>query len=109
MVAAEETGERGGWESRWSLLALPLLAALPLLLPPIPPLIDVPGHMGRYKIALDLGQSPPLQAFYEFHWALVPNLGADLLVVPLAALFGLEPAVQIVALGIPALTVAAVL
>jgi hypothetical protein len=106
MAAGEETGARAWWESRWFLIALPLLAALPLLFPSIPPLIDLPGHMGRYKIALDLAQSPTLQAFYEFRWALVPNLGADLLVVPLAALFGLEPAVKIVALLIPALTMA---
>jgi hypothetical protein len=106
MAAREESGERGWWENRWLLLALPLLAALPMLLPSIPPLIDVPGHMGRYKIALDLAQSPTLQAFYQFRWALVPNLGADLLVVPLAALFGLEPAVKIVTLLIPALTMA---
>jgi hypothetical protein len=102
----EGSAQRGWWESAWFLLALPLLAALPMALPSIPPLIDVPGHMGRYKIALDLAQSPTLQAFYEFCWALVPNLGADLLVVPLAALFGLESAVKIVALLIPVFTMA---
>jgi hypothetical protein len=108
MTTAVETGSpvRGWWENRWFLLALPLIAALPLLLPSLPPLIDLPGHMGRYRIALDLAQSPTLQTFYEFRWALVPNLGADLLVVPLAVLFGLEPAVKIVALLIPALTMA---
>ena len=104
MSEAEETATRGWWETRWFLLALPLLAALPLLLPSLPPLIDLPGHTGRYKIAMDLADSPTLQAFYAFRWALVPNLGADLLVMPLAALFGLEPAVKIVALLIPALT-----
>ncbi|HEY0149380.1 MAG TPA: hypothetical protein VGB70_10300 [Allosphingosinicella sp.] len=112
MTAGEAIGAPGRetphvwWERRAFLLLLPLLAALPLLLPALPPLTDLPGHMGRYKIALDLSQSPALQQFYEFRWALVPNLGADLLVVPLAAVFGLEGATKIVAMLIPALTTA---
>ena len=106
MAAAPDSGAPGWWESRWLPAVLPLLAALPLLLPSVPPLTDLPGHMGRYKIALDLAGSPTLQGFYEFRWALVPNLGADLLVIPLAALFGLEGAVKIVAMLIPALTMA---
>ncbi|HEX9953811.1 MAG TPA: hypothetical protein VGB48_01170 [Allosphingosinicella sp.] len=109
MAAAEESAPRdeeapAWWQRRVFLFLLPLLAALPLLLPAAPPLTDLPGHMGRYKIALDLAGSPTLQQFYDFRWALVPNLGADLLVVPLAALFGLEAATKIVALLIPALT-----
>ena len=94
------------WERRWFLALLPLLVALPLVFPPLPPLIDLPGHMGRYKIALDLAESPLLQQFYEFRWSLVPNLGADLLVVPIAALVGIETATKIIALLIPALTMA---
>ncbi|HEY7809473.1 MAG TPA: hypothetical protein VIA98_03725 [Allosphingosinicella sp.] len=109
MAAPEESAPREGeepawWQRRAFVFLLPLLAALPLLLPALPPLTDLPGHMGRYRIALDLAGSPTLQQFYHFRWALVPNLGADLLVVPLAALFGLEAATKIVALLIPALT-----
>jgi hypothetical protein len=42
---------------------LVLLCALPLLWPDIPPLVDLPGHMGRYRVQLDLANSPELQAF----------------------------------------------
>ena len=35
------------WERRATVVALALLAAVPLLWPTIPPLNDVPGHLGR--------------------------------------------------------------
>ena len=63
-----------------------LLAFVPLLYPPIPPLVDLPGHMGRFHVQMELAHSPLLQRYYEYHWALVGNLGVDLLVIPLALL-----------------------
>jgi hypothetical protein len=62
--------------------------------------------MGRYAIAGSLGSETPLAAFYEYRWALVPNLGVDLLVVPLASLIGVEAATKLVVLLIPPLTLA---
>ena len=100
-MAASEAHWLERW--RWQFL-LALFLSLPLLWPAIPPLTDLPGHMGRYKVQLDLASSPALQGFYDFHWQLIGNLGLDLLVVPLAALFGLELAVKLVVLAIPALT-----
>lgn len=97
---------RAWWESPWLLLTLVLASALPLLWPEVPPLVDVPGHMGRYKVQIDLEHSAELQRFYRFEWALIGNLGVDLLAVPLSKLMGLEAAVKLVALMIPPLTVA---
>ena len=94
------------WEQRRAVAALALLAALPLLWPDIPPLVDLPGHMGRYRVQLELGGSPFLRDFYGFEWALIGNLGVDLLVVPLAKLLGLEAAVKLIVLAIPPMTVA---
>jgi hypothetical protein len=37
--------------------------------------------MGRYKVQLDIGSSPHLTSFYGFEWALIGNLGVDLLVI----------------------------
>ena len=65
-----------------------LLAFVPLLYPQIPPLVDIGGHMGRYKVAVDLAGSPILQQWFSFHWLPIGNLGVDLLVVPLAKLIG---------------------
>jgi hypothetical protein len=94
------------WERRWFVALIVLLSTVPLLWPDVPPLLDLPGHMGRYRVQLDLAESEALQAFYAFEWALIGNLGVDLLVQLLAPLIGLEPAVKAIVVAIPALTVA---
>ena len=94
------------WERKWLLAALVLASAVPLLWPNVPPLVDLPGHLGRYHVQMNIAESAALQRFYEFEWALIGNLGVDLLVVPLAALIGLEPAVKLITLLIPPMTVA---
>ena len=62
--------------------------------------------MGRYRVELDLGHSPWLQDYYGYHWAAIGNLGVDLLMMLLGPLIGLEPAVKLIVLAIPPLTVA---
>ncbi len=93
------------WQTRRFAPAAMLLAALPLLWPDVPPLTDLPGHVGRYRTMLD-GGTGPLGQWYAFRWALVGNLGVDVLVRLLAPAIGLEPAVKAIVLAIPALTVA---
>jgi hypothetical protein len=70
----------------------------------VPPLVDLFGHMGRYRVELDLNHSPWLGQYYDYHWAAIGNLGVDLLIIPLGKLFGLEPAVKLIVLLIPPLT-----
>ena len=98
--------ERGFWERPGFLLALVLLSAVPLLWPTVPPLVDLPGHMGRYRVQLDIDSYPPLADWYDFEWQLIANLGIDLLVIPLAPLFGLQLAVKLIVVTIPAMTAA---
>jgi len=98
--------ERGFWEQRWFLVALVLATAVPLVWPDVPPFVDLPGHMGRYRIQLDLQSSPWLQQFFGFEWDLIGNLGVDLLVMPLSQVFGLELAVKLIVLAIPPMTAA---
>lgn len=100
---------RPWWETRAFVVAMVLLAAVPLLYPPVPPLVDLLGHMGRYKVQLDLEQSAYLQQYYDFRWSLMGNLGVDLLVALLAPLLGLEPAVKLIVIAIPMATVAGML
>src|SRR4051794_27974397 len=83
--------------------AFVLLRMVPLLYPPIPPLVDMFGHLGRYRVEL-AGPNSPLNHFYSYRWAAIGNLGVDLLVVPLAPLIGLEPAVKLIVILIPPLT-----
>src|SRR5215208_672292 len=94
------------WESRRLAAALIVLAAVPLLYPPVPPMVDLLGHMGRYRVELDLATSPWLKLYYGYHWAAIGNLGVDALVKLLGPLIGLEPAVKLIVLAIPPLTVA---
>ncbi len=96
------------WSTRAFAYALILVAALPLLWPPIPPLVDLPGHMGRYAIQL-ADPASPLHKWYEFNWGVIGNLGIDLLVMPLGKIFGLELAVKLIVMLIPPLTVAGML
>lgn len=97
---------RPWWESRLCLALVIVATMIPLLYPPIPPLVDLFGHMGRYRVELDLNQSPFLQRYYDYHWAAIGNLGVDLLIIPLGKLFGLEPAVKLIMIAIPPLTAA---
>lgn len=97
------------WQTRWFVLAAALFAIVPLLWPDIPPLVDLPGHMGRYRVQLSDGAYPWLGQWYNFQWSLIGNLGVDLLVIPLSKVFGLELAVKLIVIAIPALTVTGLL
>ena len=90
---------RPWWETRGFVIALMVLAILPLVVPEVPPMVDLPGHMGRYRIAL--GGSPLLDRYYSFHWLLSGNVGGDLVMVPLSRLLGVEVATKLVVMAIP--------
>jgi len=93
------------WETRWFALAAILASCVPLLAPGLPPLADLPGHIGRYHIAAGIGDSADLQRHWSFHWGLVGNLGVDLIVQFLAPVMGAEAAAKLVVLLIPPLWV----
>ncbi|WP_294189937.1 hypothetical protein [uncultured Sphingomonas sp.] len=97
------------WQTRWFVVAAALIACVPLIWPDIPPIVDLPGHMGRYRVQLDRGAHAWLADWYTFRWSLIGNLGVDLLIEPLAPIIGLEPAVKLIVMAIPALTVAGLL
>lgn len=97
---------RPWWETRAFVGFLIVAAMVPLIFPPVPPLVDLFGHLGRYRVELDLGSSPWLQRYFTFQWSLMGNLGIDLLIIPLAKLVGLEFGAKLLVLSIPPLTVA---
>ncbi|WP_375286176.1 hypothetical protein [Sphingomonas sp.] len=96
---------RRWWETRGYALAAILASAIPLLWPALPPLADLPGHIGRYHIAANLARSADLQRHWLFEWGLVGNLGVDLLVQALAPLLPAERAAKLMVLLIPPLWV----
>jgi hypothetical protein len=109
LAASPKGAPRPWWEGRPFVVAMILLAFVPFLWPSIPPVVDIGGHMGRYKVATDLSTSPYLHQWFQFRWLPIGNLGVDLLVVPLAKLIGVEPATKLIVMSIPPLTVAGML
>jgi hypothetical protein len=105
-AARARADQAGWWEQPWVVVAVVLLTMVPLLYPPIPSLVDLLGHMGRYRVELDLDHSLYLQRYFDYRWAAIGNLGVDLLVKALGPITGLEPAVKLVVLAIPPLTAA---
>jgi hypothetical protein len=104
-ATAKVGGERHSWWESRPFLALVVFATMiPLLYPPTPPLVDLFGHMGRYRVELDIHHSPWLQQYFAYHWAAIGNLGVDLLVLVLGPVLGLEAAVKLIVLAIPPLT-----
>jgi hypothetical protein len=94
----------GRREALWLALALALVSCLPVLVAVRPQMSDFPSHLARYHVMLDGGASEWLRQYYSFTWRWSGNLGADLLIWPLAKIFGLESAAKLIAAIIPPLT-----
>jgi hypothetical protein len=108
-LAAYLVARPARWEGILLGLALALIACLPVLVATYPQMVDYPAHLARYYVMLERGGNEFLQRYYDFHWKWSGNLGADLLVHPLAALFGLEAAGRIIAGLVPLLTALGIL
>ncbi len=88
----------------WIGIVLALFASLPGIVAWAPQMTDYPSHLAGYRVMLDHGRDPFLTWYFLFHWEWTGNLGAELLMVLLAPLFGLELAGRIIVILIPALT-----
>jgi hypothetical protein len=95
-------GPRDAWF--WAAVLLAFLATLPPLITNYPMMTDYPAHLARWRVMLEHGSNPVLDGYYGFRWAWSGNLGADILIFPLAALFGLETGGKIILVMIPLLT-----
>ena len=94
MTARRGSGNLAGL----AVLCLVLLA--PLLMVDVPPLLDYPNHLARLFVLARGGSDPILAAFYRPHWAIIPNLGLDLLVPPLIRVFPVRDVGRAVAGGV---------
>lgn len=92
------------WNRGWLIAAAALVAAVPLLWPTIPPLLDLPSHMANYRVALDLDRSPELRRYFDFEWQVIGNLGVNLLMAPIGGMLGVELGAKLIVIMIPVLT-----
>lgn len=65
-------------------LAIFLLALLPLLVPPVLPTVDYYDHIARYYVLAHIDLDPFLAQNYAPRWAILPNIGMDVLGAALA-------------------------
>ena len=89
-------------------IGLSLGASMPLLNTPIPPLTDVPGHIGRFAVQIAPTGSGVLR-YFSFHWSLVLNLAVDLVVQGLHGWLGLFSTVWLVCAATVSLTTLGIL
>ena len=85
---------RPGSDRSLAVVVFALLAAasfLPVLLTPIPAMVDYPNHLARMYILSQHG-TPDANPYYEVAWALYPNLAMDLLIPQMARLISVENA-----------------
>lgn len=73
---------------------LAVVSFLPVLLTPIPAMVDYPNHLARMYILSQNG-TPDANPHYEVAWAFYPNLGMDLLVPQMARLISVENATRL--------------
>ena len=87
------TSRLSGTSLAW-LTAICLIAVLlvPLTVAEVPPLLDYPNHLARAHIIATIDEDPLLAARYQVTWQALPNLAFDVLVPPMAQLFGVYTA-----------------
>ncbi len=72
-------------------VALALAALLvPVLVAPIPPLLDYPNHLSRIWLLGGGAEMAPVSGMYRVTWDTLTNIGIDLLAVLLTRLFDYE-------------------
>ncbi len=116
-MSLEAGRERASWlaANRLDLLARPqagpllfaalfVLALVPVLVTPIPAMVDYVNHLARmYLLAAD--GTPQASRFYSVRWSLTPDLAMDLVVPQLARWVGVENATRLFLLAAQVLVV----
>jgi hypothetical protein len=68
---------------KWTTAILCATLLVPLALVDVPPLLDYPNHLARAVVLVFGATDPNLSRMYAAHWAIIPNLGTDLVLPPL--------------------------
>jgi hypothetical protein len=65
--------------------ALALVASIPIITHPLPPLADYVNHLARMHVIASIGHDADLSRYYQIDWQIIPNLMMDLVVPRLTA------------------------
>jgi hypothetical protein len=68
---------------KWVFALLCVILLAPLALVDVPPLLDYPNHLARAVVLASADTDPILSSMYRPHWAIIPDLGIDLVLPPL--------------------------
>jgi hypothetical protein len=98
---ADPAGTPALWWAAVGGLCLALLA--PLALVDVPPLLDYPNHLARLFVLAFGPTDPVLARFYAPRWGIIPDLGIDLLGLPLLYLLPVHLAGRVI-IGVVVLT-----
>jgi hypothetical protein len=71
-------GVRRDWAWPAAALAIAALSLAPFLLVDVPAVLDYPNHLARFYV-LAHPDDPVLSRMYAPHWAILPNVGLDLI------------------------------
>jgi hypothetical protein len=80
-----------------------IIAMAPLAVTPVLPLIDHYNHLLRFYVLAHMDSSPLLQEHYRAQWSLTPDIGLDVLAIPLLKLVSPLAAGHLIIMGVLAL------
>jgi len=70
------------------------VAAIPVLLHPLPPISDYINHLSRMHVIAAIGRDSDLARFYQVHWEVIPNLMMDMILPVLVRIMNVYVAGQ---------------
>jgi hypothetical protein len=83
---------------RWQIAVLfvvfAAIAAMPVLLHPLPPISDYINHLSRMHVIATIGRDSDLARFYQVNWAVIPNLMMDMILPALVRIMNIYAAGQ---------------
>ena len=81
---------------KWAFALLCVVLLAPLALVDVPPLLDYPNHLARAVVLASAAPIRSCRACTRPHWAIIPNLGTDLVLPPLLHVLPIHLAGRIV-------------
>jgi hypothetical protein len=101
-TASDQGGDPGLDPSRTAVLFLSLfgIAAAPVILTPVPPLVDYPNHLALLHVLVNHSDSPFLQRYYDPNISFNQNMGLIAGALPMAYLFGAEAGLKLFTIAV---------